>query len=78
MARDLGIDRRTVTGILRKVGVAVRYRVAADVEVARALYESGFSLARVGEELGVSARTVLNLFRQAGIPTRQVGTNQWM
>lgn len=77
LAAEFKVDRRTVTRIIRSAGGEVRYRVDADVEVARALYESGFSLARVGEELGVSARSVLNLFRRAGIPTRAVGTNQW-
>jgi hypothetical protein len=77
LAVDFGIDRRTAMRIIRSVGSEVRYRADVDVDAARVLYETGFSLARVGEELNVSARTVLNLFRRAGIPTRPVGSNQW-
>lgn len=77
MARDFRVDRRTATRIIKGAGAEVRFRVDADVDMARQLYESGSSVARVGEELGVSAGTVLNLFRRAGIPTRDVGTNQW-
>lgn len=80
LAAEFGIDRRTATAIIKRAGVQTRYRVEltdADVDVARELYESGVSLARVGEQFGVSAGTVLNLVRGAGILTRGVGTNQW-
>ena len=77
LAVEFGIDRRTATRIIRSAGAEVRYRVDADLEAARSLYESGLSLTRVGEQLGVSAGTVLNLLRRAGISTRTVGTNQW-
>ena len=77
LAVAFDIDRRTATRIVRADGGAVRYRANADVEMARELYESGLSLAKVGAELGVSARTVLNMLRRAGIPTREAGTNQW-
>jgi len=77
LAAEFGIDRRTASRIVERAGAEVRYRVDADVEVARELYEAGRSLASVGEELGVSARTALNMFRRAGIRTRAVGTNQW-
>ena len=64
---------------LRSAGVGARYRIMADDDVAaaRRLYESGSSLAAVGEHFGVAARTVLNVFRKAGVATRPVGTNQW-
>jgi len=77
LAAEYKVDRRTATRIIKSSGAQTRYRVDANVETARELYESGFSLAKVGEELGVSARTILNLFQRAGIPTREVGTNQW-
>jgi hypothetical protein len=76
LAVQFGVDRRTATRIIRRRGLEVRYRVEADLETARELYESGLSLSRVGGELGVSARTVLNMFERAGLPTRAVGTNQ--
>jgi hypothetical protein len=77
LATAFDVDRRTATRIVRASGGAVRYRATADVEMARELYAFGFSLAKVGVELGVSARTVLNMFRRAGLATRETGTNQW-
>ena len=77
LAAEFVTDRRTATRIIREAGVDLRYRVEVDLGAARELYALGFSLAKVGEELGVSARTVLNRFRRAGILTREVGTNQW-
>jgi len=72
LASAFDVDRRTATRIVRASGGAVGYRANADVEMARELYDSGFSLAKVGAELGgVSARTVLNRFRRAGIATRE-------
>jgi DNA-directed RNA polymerase specialized sigma24 family protein len=73
LACEFDIDRRTATRIIRTARAEVRYRVEVGVETARELYESGLSLARVGQELGVSAPTVLNRFRQAGIATRPSG-----
>ena len=78
LAREFGIHRRTAARIIRAGGGELRYRVAVDAQVACELYEGGLSLAQVGEELGVSAGFVLNLFRRAGVPTREVGTNQWV
>ena len=79
LAVAFGVDRRTVTNIIRRAGGEVRYRVLTDpdVGVARALYEKGQSLADVGGHLGVSGGTVLNAFRRAGVSTRATGTNQW-
>ncbi len=77
LAAEFQIDRRTATRIIKRAGADVRYRVEADLDLARELYDSGFSLAKVGDQLGVSTRTILNLFQRAGIPTRTAGTNQW-
>ena len=46
----------------------MRYRIISDDDLALAqtLYEQGQSLARVGEEFGVAAWTVLAAFRRAG------------
>jgi hypothetical protein len=59
--------------------VQTRYRILSDddVAVARKMYEAGQSLAVIGEYFGVADRTVLNVFRRAGVPTRGPGTNQW-
>lgn len=67
-----GIDRRTVTAILRRHGVEMRRRGLSPGQVDDAihLYNSGWSLAQVGERLGVEPTTVLNRLRERGIPTR--------
>jgi DNA invertase Pin-like site-specific DNA recombinase len=77
LAREFGIHRRTAARIIRAAGADVRYRVEIDAETARELYESGYSLVRVGERLGASPGTVLKVLRRAGVLTREVGTNQW-
>jgi DNA invertase Pin-like site-specific DNA recombinase len=79
LAREFGVDKGTVLRVLRRAGVAVRYRSLTDedVEEARSMYERGQSLAKVGEHFGVTARTVLNVLGRSGIATRPVGTNQW-
>jgi DNA-binding NarL/FixJ family response regulator len=63
---------------LQRVGIETRYnRLEGRLEEAAGLYAQGWSLARVGDQLGVSTRTVANAFRSAGMVTRPVGTNQW-
>ena len=44
---------------------------------AKSLYERGWSLVQVAAYFDVSAGTVLNAFKRAGVETRPVGTNQW-
>ena len=79
LAAELGVHRTTIVGHLKRRGVSTRYKIIAEADLAEAvrLYEEGWSLARVGEQFGVSAHTVLSAFRAAGIATRPVGTNQW-
>jgi DNA-directed RNA polymerase specialized sigma24 family protein len=77
LAREFGVDRRTATRVIRKAGVGLRYRADLDVDSAHVLYESGLSLAKVGDQLGASSGTILNLMQRAGVPPRDVGTNQW-
>jgi hypothetical protein len=77
LAAEFEVDRRTATRIIPAAGDKVRYRVEVDLDAARKLYETGHSLLTVGEQLGVSAATIRNLLRQAGVHTRAVGTNQW-
>lgn len=79
LARQLGVHRATVFSFLRRAGVQARYRILSpeDVALARTMYDAGQSLSSVGEHFGVADRTVLNVFRRHGIPTRPPGTNQW-
>src|SRR3954453_4967321 len=79
IAAEFGVHRTAVVRLLKDRGVAVRHRIISDEDVAlaRTLYDQGWSLARVGEEFGVAAWTVLAAFRRVAIPTRRRGTNQW-
>ncbi|OXM68242.1 hypothetical protein CF165_13940 [Amycolatopsis vastitatis] len=67
-----GIERRTVSAILHRHGVSMRRRGLSPEQVDDAihLYKLGWSLARVGDRLGVNHTTVLNKLRERGIPTR--------
>jgi site-specific DNA recombinase len=55
-----GIDRRTVSVILKRHGVRMRQRGLSPEQVAEAvrLREAGWSLAGIGARLGVGATTV--------------------
>jgi hypothetical protein len=61
-----GIDRRTVSAILHRHGVQRRRRGLSpdQVDDAIRLYDSGWSLARIGEHLSVDPTTVLNRLRE--------------
>lgn len=67
-----GIERRTVSAVLRRHGVPMRRRSLSidQVDTAIHLYVLGWSLARVGEHLGVDPTTVLNSLRRRGVRTR--------
>ena len=72
LGERFGIERRTVSNILRRHGVPMRRRGLSpdQVDTAIHLYNLGWSLARVGEHLGVTHTTVLNKLRERGVPTR--------
>lgn len=67
-----GIERRTVSNILRRHEVPTRRRGLSPEQVDDAihLYNLGWSLARVGGHLGVDHTTVLTKLRERGVPTR--------
>jgi hypothetical protein len=66
------IDRRTVSAILHRHDVNMRRRglSPSQIDDAIRLYNSGWSLARIGEHLSVDPTTVLNRLRERGVPTR--------
>lgn len=72
LATAFGCHRVTISAVLKRRGVALRLRPAAEEEVERmiALYRSGLSLAAVGDSIGVNASTVLRHLRSNGVPTR--------
>lgn len=72
LAEQFEISRTTVLKVLDEQGESRRYRKFGpdDLQEARRLYESGWSFARVGAEMGVDPKTVHTAFRRAGIPSR--------
>ncbi|MFR9772410.1 helix-turn-helix domain-containing protein [Nocardia sp. SC052] len=60
LVREYGIGKGTVLKILREGGAAMRNQGLSDEQVGEAarLYESGLSLARIGERFGVDSTTV--------------------
>jgi DNA invertase Pin-like site-specific DNA recombinase len=69
---QFGIDRRTVGKILTRNGVQTKHPglSATDIDQATQLYEDGWSLARIGERLGVTATTVHRRLRERGVTMR--------
>ena len=65
--------RTTVSEVLKRNGVKLRRTPAPADQIQEMirLYESGLSLARVGERFGVNASTVLKHLRERGVPTRK-------
>lgn len=72
LGAQFGIERRTVSDVLRRHGVPMRRRGLSPEQVEEAihLYNLGWSLARVGRHFGVDHVTVLNKLRERGIPRR--------
>lgn len=69
---QFGIDRRTVGKILRRNDVPTKHPglTAADLDQAAQLYADGWSLAKIGEQLGVTATTVHRRLRGRGVDMR--------
>lgn len=72
IARALSINKVTVIDHLNRADVKRRPRGMSDVQINEAvrLYASGLSLARIGERLGFSARTVQSRLRERGVRFR--------
>jgi lambda repressor-like predicted transcriptional regulator len=61
LAAEHGLTRQTVSSTLRRLGVPMRpRRVPTALEIQRAVevYEPGWSLAKIGRELGFDSKTV--------------------
>ena len=72
IATTFGIHRQTVREIAVEAGLDPHQRGLHPEDVARAtrLYRSGWSLARVGEDFGVNASTVMNALKREGVEMR--------
>jgi DNA-binding NarL/FixJ family response regulator len=68
----LGVDRRTISGHLKAVGVRLRLSPLTPEEAAHAahLYAGGLSMAQVGERLGRSNSLIRLTLKRAGIRSR--------
>jgi hypothetical protein len=68
-----GLGKGTVLKLLRDRGAEIRHQSLAPEELAEAiqLYESGLSLARVGEHFGRDASLIHITFKRAGVPRRK-------
>lgn len=72
LARDYRCSRKTISGHLKRAGIAHRDTKCdpALVDEMVRLYRDGLSLERVGRKLGASASTVHNYLKARGHPLR--------
>lgn len=73
LAKRYGIHRTTVTAHLERAGVAVRPTdklTQDDIAKAAELYTQGWSLARIGDVLGVHPHSVRNRLLAMGVRMR--------
>ncbi|MFQ6143298.1 hypothetical protein ACLMNJ_09470 [Streptomyces seoulensis] len=72
LAERFKIERRTVSKILKRQGVATRWRrlTEADIDKAEHLYAQGWSSARIADLLKVDPETVRLRLRKRGVQMR--------
>ena len=72
LGERFGIERRTVSAILHRHGVAMRRRglSAEQIDDAVRLYNQGWSLARIGNRMDVDAETVRKRLHERGVTLR--------
>jgi hypothetical protein len=72
LADEFGIERRTVSAILHRHDVPMRRQglTVDQANDAMRLYELRWSLARIGNHLGVTADTVRKRLLERGVPMR--------
>jgi uncharacterized protein (DUF433 family) len=72
LADEFGIERRTVSAILHRHDVPMRRQGLTNeqVEDAKRFYEQGWSLARIGNHMDVTADTVRKRLLERGVTMR--------
>ncbi|WP_284742782.1 helix-turn-helix domain containing protein [Amycolatopsis sp. RTGN1] len=72
LADEFGIERRTVSAILHRHDVPMRRRGLTDDQIddAEHLYQQGWSLARIGNHMDVTADTVRARLLERGVAMR--------
>ncbi|MGY2746238.1 DNA-binding CsgD family transcriptional regulator [Arthrobacter sp. UYCu723] len=72
ISKSLKVPRTMVSTHLARAGVITRHRPLTESQIDEAvrLYETGLSLARVGDRIGAAARTVQLRLRERGVQMR--------
>jgi lambda repressor-like predicted transcriptional regulator len=72
LASTHGLNRNTVAAHLRSAGVSIRMdsMTPEQIELAMEYYRTGWSLARIGHEVGADAETVRKRLRERGVTLR--------
>lgn len=72
LAAEYDCHRVTISAVLRRQGVALRRTSPTPEQIDEMvhLYETGYSLAKVGDRLGFNATTVLSQLKMRGVATR--------
>ena len=76
LASEYDVRRSTVSELLGRAGVAHRQQRSisvAEVERAVDLYADGWSLQRIGEQLGFDAETIRTHLKRRGVALRPGG-----
>ncbi len=72
LAKDFQVDRRTLSQKLKAQGVTLRGQSPSWLLIDEMvqLYQSGLSLVKIGDQVGVDASTVWRYLRSRGTPLR--------
>ena len=72
LAAQFNVNRRTISEVLNREGVARRVRPLTERQIDQAviLYEAGLSLAKVGRVIGARPRTIQLRLRERGVQMR--------
>lgn len=72
LAAELGCHPTTVRSAVKANGVAMRLAKTTmeQTDEAVRLYRSGLSMVKVGDQLGLSARTIFSIVHERGVKTR--------
>jgi len=72
LATEFRIHRGTVSKLLSREGVPLRYRLVQGEQLDRVIsaYKDGYSLAELGGEIGVSPMTIRKALFDAGVTVR--------
>lgn len=72
LAAEHSCHRTTISGLLKRHGIAVRRQLVSEEQATEMirLYDSGLSVARIGEYLGLADTTVHRHLRELGVRIR--------